>query len=140
VELTVEYTPATATTGIVQAKITTNRPLNLTGERIGWRQISSLEYVKDYAKNVSGEVVHFDDGYGMTGAATIGIDWIYNDPNAFVTTWETTVPYEEIAIPVTGGAYSVYIARGDGNIGHYTGTENITHIYEMKGTYKVSIV
>lgn len=111
VDLRVEYSPATATTGIVQAKITTNRPLNIVGERIGWRQIGSLEYVKDYAENVSGEVVRFDDGYGMTGEVTIMIDRIYNDPNAFVTKWETVHIGEDIIIPVTGAAYNVYIAR-----------------------------
>jgi hypothetical protein len=70
----------------------------------------------------------------------VKIDWIYLDPAAFVTTWETVSPQEEVIIPITGLAYNVVIAWGDGTTGHYTGSTDITHIYADAGTYKVSIV
>ena len=104
---TLSYSPNTTTTGSVVVTLTTSRPVHVTSA--GWIQIDTLRYIKTYIKNVTLEPVYFNDGYGLTGAAFVLINWIQMDPNAFVTTWETLSPLEVITLPVTGANYNVDI-------------------------------
>ncbi|WP_115816834.1 BspA family leucine-rich repeat surface protein, partial [Winogradskyella eximia] len=61
-----------------------------------------------------------------------------NNPDAFITTWETTAPNESITIPTTGAGYNYDVDWGDGNI--TTGeTGDAIHSYVTAGTYEVTI-
>ncbi|WP_281541387.1 BspA family leucine-rich repeat surface protein [Maribacter aestuarii] len=58
--------------------------------------------------------------------------------NAFITTWQTTIPNEDITIPTTGSGYNYTVDWGDGIIS--TGeTGNATHTYITPDIYTVSI-
>ena len=63
------------------------------------------------------------------------------DPEAFVTTWETTEPDEEIFIPTAPStAYDFTIDWGDGTVEEISGTDpNPEHTYAEAGTYEVAI-
>ncbi|NRD23805.1 BspA family leucine-rich repeat surface protein [Winogradskyella litoriviva] len=60
------------------------------------------------------------------------------EPDPFITTWETTTPNDSITIPTTGMGYNYDVDWGDGNI--TTGeTGDATHSYVTAGTYQVTI-
>ena len=59
-------------------------------------------------------------------------------PDAFITTWNTTLHNESITIPTIGNGYNYNVDWGDGNINTgYTG--DASHIYGIAGKYIVSI-
>ncbi|MCL6267059.1 BspA family leucine-rich repeat surface protein [Flagellimonas myxillae] len=61
---------------------------------------------------------------------------------AFVTTWKTDNPgvsnNNQITIPTTGGGYNYDVDWGDGNVDLGV-TGDITHTYDVPGTYDVAI-
>ena len=66
---------------------------------------------------------------------------LLDDPDAFVTTWQTSSPDESIFIPTAAGtAYDFTIDWGDGTVETITGTNpNPEHTYAEAGTYAVAI-
>ena len=64
---------------------------------------------------------------------------IQNNPNAFITTWRTTTPNEQIRLPV-GGEVDFYVLWGDGSFSKITSSVNpVTHTYTHSGEYTVII-
>ena len=61
------------------------------------------------------------------------------DPQAFITTWRTSVAGETITIPTNGDRTYDYIVDWGDNIIDAANTGNATHTYAVPGTYTVSI-
>ncbi len=63
--------------------------------------------------------------------------------NYFITTWKTDIEGssnpKEITIPTIGDGYNYSVDWGDGSSSKNV-TENITHVYDHKGTYTLKIV
>ncbi|CAL2078467.1 conserved protein of unknown function precursor containing a type A C-terminal secretion signal [Tenacibaculum sp. 190524A02b] len=57
----------------------------------------------------------------------------------FITTWETTVANESIAIPTTGTGYNYVVDWGDGSFDSNV-TGNATHTYTTAGTHTIKIL
>ena len=60
-----------------------------------------------------------------------------SSPDAFITTWRTTMPDQSITIPIVGTNYTVN--WGDGSSDTESGLSRVEHTYEDAGTYSVSI-
>ncbi|WP_136468199.1 BspA family leucine-rich repeat surface protein [Flagellimonas onchidii] len=70
------------------------------------------------------------------------VDSLAEDPNSFVTTWETTMDNEQITIGMNPNyTYDFTVDWGDGNIEQISGFGEIgvSHFYETSGVHTVAI-
>ncbi|MDC6386883.1 BspA family leucine-rich repeat surface protein, partial [Muricauda sp. SK9] len=90
--------------------------------------------------------VQVSDGTATAQATvTITVEDVYeslaSDPNAFVTTWKTTVANEEIVIGVRDNlTYDYTIDWGDGTVEEISTSENPSHVYVSAGDHTVAIL
>uniref|UniRef100_UPI002349931B BspA family leucine-rich repeat surface protein n=1 Tax=Flavobacteriaceae TaxID=49546 RepID=UPI002349931B len=87
------------------------------------------------------------DGIGpeVHATVTITVEDVYeslaSDPNAFVTTWKTTMANEEIVIGTNGNlTYDYTIDWGDGTVEEIGTSENPSHVYVSAGDHTVAIL
>ncbi len=82
------------------------------------------------------------DNDNNTATRQFNISLINEFDTPFMTTWVTDKPGvsndNQITIPTTGEGYNYSVDWGDGNTNEAV-TGNITHTYEIPGTYQVSI-
>uniref|UniRef100_UPI0010A605D9 BspA family leucine-rich repeat surface protein n=1 Tax=Flagellimonas onchidii TaxID=2562684 RepID=UPI0010A605D9 len=70
------------------------------------------------------------------------VETLAEDPNSFVTTWETTMANEKIAIGIDPNyTYDFTVDWGDGEIEQISisGEIGVSHFYETSGVYTVAI-
>ncbi|WP_344925155.1 BspA family leucine-rich repeat surface protein [Aquimarina addita] len=86
---------------------------------------------------ITGQVSAMTEGVFDTASFTLTIT---NDPAAFITIWETTIPNEEISIYTDANFdYDYTIHWGDGTVATNQ-TGDATHIYTKPAMHKLSIV
>ncbi len=106
---------------------------------LGWAGLPSLQ-----------TNVLFDAGnsiYCIGGPARDSLmsiyNWTINDAgqsctDAFITTWQTTAPNEQITITTAGGGYNYCVGWGDGQ-GSPNVSGNVSHTYTTSGPHTVTI-
>ncbi|RUA12484.1 MAG: hypothetical protein DSY83_14320 [Flavobacteriia bacterium] len=108
----------------------------------------SLETGKnlDFETNTEHSItISVSDGTA-TAQATVTIkvtdvDELASNPNAFVTTWRTTVANEQITIGTNDGlTYDYTIDWGDGTVEEITASESPSHAYATAGDHTVAIL
>ncbi|GLU45027.1 BspA family leucine-rich repeat surface protein [Allomuricauda sp. NBRC 101325] len=111
-------------------------------------QILDFEAI-DPANLVQNITIRISDDGGNTVEFQINItinnviDTLQEDPNSFITTWETSMADEEIQIGIESNySYDFSIDWGDGVVEdiNVNGQENISHIYKDPDTYSVAIL
>ncbi|RIV47937.1 BspA family leucine-rich repeat surface protein [Flagellimonas taeanensis] len=103
----------------------------------------SLDFETATQHNIT---VQVSDGAGTdSDIVTINVTDVYeslaSDPNAFVTTWKTTVANEEIVIGTNINlTYDYTIDWGDGTVEEIGTSDRPSHVYASAGNHTVAIL
>ncbi len=103
----------------------------------------SLDFETATQHNIT---VQVSDGTGTdSDIVTINVTDVYeslaSDPNAFVTTWKTTMANEEIVIGTNGNlTYDYTIDWGDGTVEEIGTSDRPSHVYASAGNHTVAIL
>ncbi|WP_192938307.1 BspA family leucine-rich repeat surface protein [Flagellimonas hadalis] len=112
-----------------------------TGE-LSLAEGKNLDFETDTEHSITVEV---SDGTAAAQATVTikvtDVDELASNPNAFVTTWRTTVANEQITIGTNDGlTYDYTIDWGDGTVEEITASESPSHAYATAGDHTVAIL
>ena len=113
--------------------------LNSSTGELTVNQPSLFDFETNPSLTANIEVTSGNNTRNITATITLNdVDEVL--PNAFTTTWQTTMADEEITIPINDdfSGYNYTVAWGDGNTDSNQ-TGSATHRYTTPGTYTVQI-
>ncbi|MFC4219438.1 BspA family leucine-rich repeat surface protein [Flagellimonas marina] len=119
-------------------EITTDGELSLAAGK-------SLDYETATEHTITVEVTD-ENNEPVSAEITITVtdeyESLFDDPESFITIWQTTSPSEAITIGVNAGImfpYNYTIDWGDGTVENIAHSNNPSHVYEGPGAHQVAI-